>query len=227
MGISCRVESPHEKSYDVKSCCLCRKLSVSHSWGSGCSQWTLGSGAVRDTHQLPCHVKADSCAYSDASWENATTEPCFPVSHGHYGCFSGPRQNGRKAGMSWRTAVGASLRPELVLSYGVWHEWPAFMNKTWAVWAVGTCVSICHLHAWPKPRKRWKGEEKSIQSAYSEEYGSSFCRGSSTPKGGFDQIVWCINWIYGWRLGFILKVHCEDCWIWSTGTKLQVELEFM
>lgn len=80
----------------------------------------------------------------------------------------------------------------------------------------GLALSICHLHAWPKPRKRWKGEEKSIQSAYSEEFGSSFRREPSTPNGGFDQIVSSINWLYGCRLGFILKVHCENL---RTGTK--------
>ncbi len=76
----------------------------------------------------------------------------------------------------------------------------------------GLALSICHLHAWPKPRKRWKGEEKSIQSAYSVEFRSRFRRESQILNGGFDQIALSINWLYGRRLVWRFKVHCEDCW---------------
>lgn len=76
----------------------------------------------------------------------------------------------------------------------------------------GLTLSLCHLHAWPKPRKRWKGEEKSIQSAYSVEFRSRFRRESQIPNGGFDQIALSINWLYDQRLVWRFKVHCEDCW---------------
>lgn len=62
-----------------------------------------------------------------------------------------------KQKMSWRTAVGVSLRPELVLSYGVWHERPMLMNKTWAVWAAGTCAVHLPFARLTKAKEEVKG----------------------------------------------------------------------
>ncbi len=167
------------------------------------AQSVSSSSTVRDAMSMQTAAHT-----AHASWEKAATEPCFPASLGHYCYYSGSRQNGVKqkchGGQPWESGSGPSLSFHMECDTRGWRSWIRHGMSG----PQGLALSIRHLHAWPKPRKRWKGEEKSIQSAYSAEFRSRFRRESR----GFDQIVLSINWLYARRLVERFKVHCEDCW---------------